>query len=81
KDIDTTSTTTSIGTNRIYTATPITPTLPSQSTDTVPIVPVDYLLDMLANEKRTQTNPTKDLLLTIGFGQDENNHNEYIHRA
>ncbi|CAM2717941.1 unnamed protein product [Rotaria socialis] len=81
KDIDTTSTTTSIGTNRIYTATPITPNLPSQSTGTVQIVPVDYLLDTLADEKRTQTNPAKDFLLTIGFDQAENNHNAYIHRA
>ncbi|CAF5129449.1 unnamed protein product, partial [Rotaria socialis] len=69
------------GTNRIYTATPITPNLPSQSTGTVQIVPVDYLLDTLADEKLTQTNPAKDFLLTIGFDQAENNHNAYIHRA
>lgn len=81
KDNDTTSTTTSIGVGNLYTTTPITTTLPSQSTDTEAVIPVDFLLDKLANEKKSKNNLTKDFLLTIGFGQDERNQNEYTHRA
>ncbi|CAF0807335.1 unnamed protein product [Rotaria sp. Silwood1] len=78
KDNDTTSTTTSIGVGHIITATPITTTLPSQSSDIIPTVPVDYLLDTLASEKKNKYNLTKEFLLTIGFGQHEDNH---IHHA
>ena len=70
KDNDTTSTTTSIGTGFLFTATPVMATLPSQSSGTVPVVSVDYLLDALVNEQQDKTdNITKDFLLTIGFGQ------------
>lgn len=74
KDNDTTSTTTSIDAAHIFT-TPATTTLPSQSSDIAPNIPVDYFLDTLANENRNKT--TKDFLLTIGFGQ----HEEKFHRA
>ncbi|CAF4150987.1 unnamed protein product, partial [Rotaria sp. Silwood2] len=78
KDNDTTSTTTSVGAGHIFTATPIVTTLPSQSSNIIPNIPVDYLLDTLVNEKKTKNNLTKDFLLTIGFNQHEDNH---IHHA
>ncbi|CAF3554936.1 unnamed protein product [Rotaria sp. Silwood1] len=40
---------------------------------TTPIVPVIYFLDVLATEDNKINNPTKNFLLTIGFGQNENN--------
>ncbi|CAF4045378.1 unnamed protein product, partial [Adineta steineri] len=40
---------------------------------TAPIVPIVYFLDALAIEQNDTNNPTKEFLLTIGFGQNENN--------
>ncbi|CAF3139432.1 unnamed protein product [Rotaria sp. Silwood2] len=44
--------------------------LPSYTASTVPLV---YFLDVLATEKNEINNPTRNFLLTIGFGQNENN--------
>jgi hypothetical protein len=81
KDNDTTSTTTSLDAVLTVTTTPRTTTLPSQSSDTVPAVPVDYLLNTLANEPKDKNNITKDFLLTLGFGQREIKIEENIHCA
>ena len=78
KDNDTTSTTTSVDAGFIVTATPVTITLPTQSLETGTIVPVEYLLETLANEPKDKNEFTKDFLLTIGFGQQSK---PDIHRA
>ncbi len=81
KDNDTTSTTTSIDAGLIVAATPMTITLPTQLPETGTTVPVEYLLDALANEPKDKNNITKDFLLTIGFGQNELKPKSDIHRA
>ena len=78
KDNDTTSTTTSVDAGFIVTATPVTITLPTQTPETGTIVPVEYLLETLANEPKDKNEITKDFLLTIGFGQQSK---PDIHRA
>ncbi len=81
KDNDTTSTTTSVDAGRIVTAIPVTLNLPSHSSDTVPVVSDDYLLDTLTNEEKEKSDITKDFLLKIGFGQRELKSKQDIHRA
>jgi hypothetical protein len=71
KDNDTTSTTASIDVDVIAPTTSVTITLPSYSIETVSAVPVDYLLNTLAIEKKDDNDITKDFLITIGFGQRE----------
>ncbi|CAF3901114.1 unnamed protein product, partial [Adineta steineri] len=46
---------------------------PLLTSSTAPIVPIVYFLDALAIEQTDTNNPTKEFLLTIGFGQNENN--------
>ncbi len=77
KDNDTTSTTTSIDAGFIVTATPVTITLPSHSSDLTTVIPVDDLLDTLANEQKD----SKDFLLTIGSNEHEMKTKQLIHRA
>ncbi len=47
---------------------------PLLTSHTAPIAPIVYFLDVLALEQQERQNPTKNFLLTIGFGQ--NNMNE-----
>ena len=59
----------------------MTITYPTESAETVAAVPIDFLLNTLANEAKDQNEMTKDFLLTIGFDQHELKTKADIHRA
>ncbi|CAF1006180.1 unnamed protein product [Adineta steineri] len=68
-----TSLTNILPSSSITNTTALSQSSPLLTSSTAPIVPIVYFLDALAIEQTDTNNPTKEFLLTIGFGQNENN--------
>jgi len=78
KDNDTTASTviipmTILPSSSIANTTLLSQSSPLLTSETAPIAPIVYFLDVLALEEKERNNSTKDFLLTIGFGQNQMN--------
>ncbi|UJR09413.1 hypothetical protein I4U23_013654 [Adineta vaga] len=60
-------------TSSIATTTLLSQSSPPLTPSSAPAVPIAYFLDALAVDQNQTSNPMKDFLLTIGFGQNDTN--------